>query len=243
MDLSQFKGMCEKCRKRKGCKVSCAPVEMILRDGNPEVFEKTNYKHNAIMLFPADRNERRESTLRAGARDKQAHNKIDAIFSTDGETAFCLNNPQTDKTTVFIYKVFNGFSFQDIATMLDKPVDNVRVLFHKAKERILKALDLCDTRSDVISKAEYSLQVNEQATGKLPKYQKWFLMNKCLGLTPAEIANLEGTNRTNVTAKIKYCADRLKTGDLIFLDPTPEQIRESQERIEKKRARDRKRAA
>ncbi len=104
----------------------------------------------------------------------------------------------------------------------------------------MKALELSDQHLNILDMAKHALKVNEEATGKLPNYQRWFLMNKCLGLMPADIAELEGVKRVDVTSKIRYCADRLKTGSLTFLDPTPEQVAESRKRIDEKRARERK---
>jgi hypothetical protein len=65
-------------------------------------------------------------------------------------------------------------------------------------------------------------------------------MPRTSGVMPADIAELEGVSRINATSKIRYCADRLKTGQLTFLDPTPEQVAESKARLENKAARDRK---
>lgn len=104
--------------------------------------------------------------------------------------------------------------------------------------RILKALELCDKHQSILDKAEYALKRGEQATGKLPKYVKWFLMAKCLGLSPTDIARLEGTTRASVSPKIRYAYARLITSEITLFEVTPEEVEVARDRLEKKRARD-----
>ena len=233
-----FKGMCEKCRKRKSCKIPCAPVENLLQFDNRGASERLNRNENTITLFPVNRREMRETELlglaETGGKDQDA---VDFIFSTDNDKAFTIPNPQKDKTAVFVYKFFKGFSYEDIAVMMDKPVNNVRQLYRQAKARMLKALKALDTRDGIIHKAENILKVSEEATGKLPNYQKWFIMNKCLGLSPGEIARIEGRSQSCISTMLRYCADKLMAGELTLLDPTPEQAQEAKARLDRDRAR------
>ncbi len=239
----QFKDLCARCRKRDACNVPCAFVEKILKEGNAGIFEKIDRKANAVMVYPANKKEVRESTMRAAARDKVGQQKIDAIFSTKSDNPFAHYDPKLRQTSVFIYKVLLGFNYQEIADIFEVTPENIRKIFHKAKRRILKALELCDQNQTRLDKIEHILSVNQEATGRLPKYQKWFLMNKLLGMSSSEIAEFDGTTSATVAAKIRVCADRLVTGNLTFLDPTDDDIKAAQERIEKKRQRDRKKPA
>jgi hypothetical protein len=65
-------------------------------------------------------------------------------------------------------------------------------------------------------------------------------MNKVLGLTAKDIADLEGTTRKIVAPKIRLCYERLITMNISFFEPEPDEINQAQVRIEKKRARERK---
>lgn len=235
-----YQGKCSKCRKRKDCKVPCAFVDEILKQGNPQLFERTSYSENLTMVYPPNKLEKRESNMRAGARDKVGHQKVDGIFSDENDKAWAEFDADLKQTNVFIQRALLGKSWKEIAQLYETTTDHAQKLYCKAHKRMLKALELSDSHQTKLDKAKHALKVNEQATGKLPKYQKWFLMNKCLGLMPTDIAELENVKRVQVTSKIRQCADRLKTGNLTFLDPTPEQVDESQARIDKKRARDRK---
>ena len=104
---------------------------------------------------------------------------------------------------------------------------------------LLKAFELMDKRRAVIDDVKARLRISEKATGKLTKTQKWFLLNKVFGMLPREIAEMEGANVKTVCARIKDVHDRVVTGHVIFLNPTEDEIRAAQARIEKKRQRDR----
>lgn len=239
---SDFKGICDHCRKKAGCKVPCAPVEVILKEDNAAIYERVDYRNNLTILYESGDNGKmiRESTKRGFARDKAVHHKIDALFSTDAESPFANYSPKLKQTAIFIHRLFLGESYEEIAQRFNTTPDHAQKIYHKAHTRILKALDLCDKHQSIIDKAEYALRAGEEATGKLPKYVKWFLMAKCLGLTPVNIAKLEGTTRGIVSPKIRMAYDRIITGNLkLFPEATPEEIEAANARIEKKRVKDR----
>ncbi len=91
-----------------------------------------------------------------------------------------------------------------------------------------------DKRRSLVDNVKARLRISEKATGKLTKTQKWFLLNKVFGMLPRETAEMEGANVKTVCARIKDVPRHV-----IFLNPTEGQIRAAQERIEKKRQRDR----
>ena len=237
---SEIKGYCARCKKKTNCCIPCAFVESILSDGNPGIYERCDNRNGLTILYPvANDKEIRETTIRSAGRDKAYQHKVDGLFSTDSENPFASYQPKLRQTDVFILKVLLGYSYEEIAFRLDSTVDNVHKIYHKAKTRILKALDLLDQHQNALDMADHALKVNGEATGKLPKYQRWFLMNKALGLTPAQIAEIEGTTRRVVSPKIRYCYDRLIAGELTLFEVAPAEIEAARERMEKKRARDR----
>jgi hypothetical protein len=68
------------------------------------------------------------------------------IFSTEAESPFVSYEPKLDHTTVFVFHVLKKWSFQDIAVMLDTDAERVRCLYKDSTKRLLKALEIMDTR-------------------------------------------------------------------------------------------------
>lgn len=95
-----------------------------------------------------------------------------------------------------------------------------------------------DKRRSYADDVESRLRISEKATGKMPKTHKWFLLNKVFGLLPREIAEMDDANLKTVCARIKDVADRVMTGKIIFMNPTEDQIKAAQSRIDKKATRD-----
>ena len=72
----------------------------------------------------------------------------------------------------------------------------------------------------------------------MPKTHRWFLLNKVFGLLPREIAEMEDANLKTICARIKDVADKVMTGRITFMNPTEDQIKAAQSRIDKKAQRD-----
>lgn len=228
--------MCQKCRKRRTCKTPCAFVDEILKQDNRTVFERT--EDDIAVVYPQWR-EVQESVLRREYDDTGKQDEYE-VFNTEADLPWMSTEYQLDRTHVFIMLVFKGWSWDDIAIALDTDSEQVRHLYKDSVKRLLKALEVMDKRQAVVDDVQSRLAISEKATGKLTKTQIWFLLNKVFGLLPREIAEMEGANIKTVCARIKDVYDRVVTGDVIFTDPTPEQIEAAHQRIEKKRARDRK---
>ena len=228
-------GMCGKCRKRKTCKTPCAFVEDILKFENEGVYEKTN--GDSITVYPRWREV--QETVLQGKHEDSGKDRENNIFSTEAENPFASYEPKLDRTHVFINRFFKGMSYQDIATMMDDDPERIRGLYKDSVKRLVKALEVMDKRQAVVDDVKARLRISEKATGKLTKTQKWLLLNKVFGMLPREIAEMEGANVKTVCARIKDVHDRVVTGQVIFLNPSEDEIRAAQERIEKKRQRDR----
>jgi hypothetical protein len=73
-----------------------------------------------------------------------------------------------------------------------------------------------------IDMTHYQKQIEERI-GKLPKGQKWFLLNKLFGVMPSEIAEMEGLKgASSVKQLIIRVSDRLRAGEIRLIDFTPE---------------------
>jgi hypothetical protein len=201
MDLSRFKGLCEKCRKRKSCKVQCAPVEAILREGNHVHEDNLSDK---VIVYPKWR-ERQESVLRAEFAAMGGDGNLDEeLFSTDTPSPWFDVDYKAKRTRVFILRVFYRWDWSDIATAFDTSADHVRKIFDEAKKRALQALEVLDKRRAIIDDAKIRLDISEKATGKLTKTQKWFLLNKLFGLLPREIAEIYDANPSSWSVGQKW---------------------------------------
>ncbi len=175
-----------------------------------------------------------------GETDNQAD--IERMFSTDADNVFLVDEtPKATRAKVFYYHYFEGRPYSELAEIFGKSEPTIRNIYYEAKETLLAGLKILEQRRRVVDDVESRLKISEKATGKMPKTHKWFLLNKVFGLLPREIAEMDDAKVTTVCARIKDVADRVMTGNLIFLDPTPDQIEKAQGRIDKKRARDRKR--
>jgi hypothetical protein len=63
----------------------------------------------------------------------------------------------------------------------------------------------------------------EQRSGRLPKDQRYFLLNKVFGVMPSEIAKMEGLKgSSSVRELIIRVSDELRAGEIRLLDMTPE---------------------
>ncbi len=236
MDLT---GICLKCVHNSTCDQLCAFADDFV-NGPPgqQVYERK--KGNRIFLF-SQKNHVNETSLLGNSDNPDSHFSIDLLFSDISPNPFEGFSPKLKQTVVFIYHFFHKWSYNDIAVMLDASVDNVQKIYAHALDRLRKALDILDDidiRYKTLQSAEYCLKRNEEATGRLNKGQRWFVLNKALGLTIAEIAKLDGVKTKNVQHKVKSVADQIKAGTLTLLDPTPAEVEKATERLEKKKERD-----
>ena len=242
-------GMCAKCSHRKACKTPCAFVEALLKESNKTPFYEVNAKGAEdqpikVIKSKAWRYEINETNLDqykggAPADDSDPREQIDP-FTTLAENPFADLKPTLSQTAVFINRFFLGQSYEDIAAGLGVSGDTVASMFRHAQERLLEALKFIDSRQATIKSYQTLLRRNEASFGKLPKGQKWFLMNQIIGLTIPEIADLEGTPANQVNHRIKETSDRLKTGAIAWLNCSDEDRAAAQARLDKKRHRDRK---
>jgi hypothetical protein len=240
-----YQGMCAKCSHRKSCKTPCAFVEQILKQDNRQPFFEYRGKdlNDQPIIVAKSKNWRHETNEtnldqygKAYAGDKPEQTP----FNTDADNPFANYKPKLNQTEVFINKFFLGRSYDDIAAELAVNVDTVVSMFHHAQQRMIQALKFADDRQKTIDYYKSLLERNEKSFGKLPKGQRWFIMNRVIGLTVPEIAELEGATAHRVNNGIKDVSDRMKSGNLIWLECSDQDRQAARQRIEQKRARDRK---
>jgi hypothetical protein len=214
--------VCPRCSHFKSCRTACAPVAEYLKRDNLCVFEKTHTDADGkttTILFSRSR-ELPESDL---MQDPETGGPADQkVFSTENENPFSEFAPSLKQTGVFFDRFFNGLSYDDLAVKYDMAVETARKTFHNGVNRlleILKAMD-SDKRLDM---THYEKQIEERS-GKIPKGQKWFLLNKLFGLMPSQIAEMEGMKGSSAVRQlIIRVSDQLKAGEIRLIDATPEE--------------------
>lgn len=232
--------MCAKCRKRQACKTPCAFVDAILRDENRPVFEK-KLGSNQIIARPRSQEVRESDFIhKDSSGELNSQELIDAVFSTETDSPFRTNDFKLERTQIFFRHFFKGESYEHLADVYDTDPATIRGIYSNAQKRLIYALELLDKRLPIVNNAKSYIKRAEGITGKLPKNQKHFLLAKLFGLTPKEIENFDGTKQGDVSKNITYVADRLRTGEALFLDPSDLDIKESEKRLERFRATQRK---
>ena len=167
----------------------------------------------------------------------------DPAFSTDNDNPFASFNPKLKQTGIFVDRFFNGFNYEDLAEKYEIKKHTAVSMYSNAVKRILNVLKAMD-KANVVGKKEQYIKQTEERSGKYPKGQKWYLLNKLFGLRPSEIAEMEGMkNSSSVRSLIIRVSDQLKAGEIRLTDCTPEESEEAKTRLDANRVKRRERYA
>lgn len=232
---------CPKCSHYESCEKygPCRPVKEYLSQDNLSVFENSYTDKNGqkvSIVFSRSR-----EMAFSGLTDIDIDS--DPAFSTDSESPFSSFNPNLKQTGVFVDRFFNGFSIADVAEKYKVSKHSASNIYHHAVKRILEVLEIMDQGEAVRKKTQYAKQVEERS-GSLPKGQRWYLLNKALGLMPSEIADLEGLKgSSSVRQLIIRTSDQLRAKEIRLIDCTPEESEEAKSRLDSHRAKRRERHA
>ncbi len=101
---------------------------------------------------------------------------------------------------------------------------------------MMKAFEFSDSRVATFAQRKLAMAPSENATGSLPKYIKWVLMNKVFDPTADKIARRDGTVNASVASKIQVALDQLVWGEYVLLEPAADPIGAAAVRIAQKRA-------
>ena len=230
-------GFCDKCTHFKSCDTPCRPVELFLKKNNLDVFEKnfTDSEGKTVSIIFSRSREIPESALPEIDQD------ADPIFSIENENPFRSFNPHLKKTGIFIDRFFLKFSYQDLAVKYDMSSDNARKTYHNALNRILAVLEAMD-KGKITKQIDFYKKQVEDRSGKFPKGQKWYLLNKLFGLMPSEIAEMEGLEgSSSVRQLIIRVSDQLKAGEIRLIETTPKESKAAKARLDTNRKKRRER--
>jgi hypothetical protein len=244
-----MKDVCAKCAKRNNCKTPCRPVELYLAEDNLTVYEKTatlKTGERVSIVFARSR-ETQQSSLSIGVDkrgDVRLSNKEAEAFSTDNENPFAGFNPQLKQTGIFIDRFFHKSSYSDLAVKYDVNEYDAIKIYHAAGKRLRQVIEAMDDPKGVRNLDHWKKQVKERS-GNIPKGQKWYLLNKLLGLRPSEIAEMEGLDKrsSSVRQLIIRVSDQLKAGEIRLIETTPGEAEAAKARLDEIRKKRRERHA
>jgi DNA-directed RNA polymerase specialized sigma24 family protein len=136
----------------------------------------------------------------------------DNVFSNELESPFRNFTPELKQTGIFIHRFFLRDSYKDIALQFGVSESNARVQYSNAVRKILENLELLDQdeRKDIAS-IHYKKIFRKKAKA-IPKNKKWWVMVNYFGMTPSEVAEIEGTTGRNVSSAICRFDEKVKAG-------------------------------
>jgi hypothetical protein len=185
--------------------------EKTIKGGNGEpitIFYGSKIVQNETFLFGAD-------ACQESIDDRQF------------ESPFKHFEPKKKKTGIFIDRFFHKWSYKDLAVKYQIPVSQVRSAYHAGKQRLLEVIAALDSSKPI--KLDHFREQIAKRSGSLPNGQRWYLLNKLFGLTPAEIAKFEDIKTSKPVYKaIKYVSDRIEAGELDLFQIDPRRGRASQ---------------
>jgi hypothetical protein len=166
----------------------------------------------------------------------------DPAFSTENESPFRSFEPQFKQTGIFIDRFFHKFSYKDLAVKYEITDHDAIKVYHHAVNRVLDVLQIMDEGTEARKREQY-VKKTEERSGKLPKGQRWYLLNKLFGLRPSEIAEMEGLDkkRNSVRQLIIRVSDQLKAGEIRLIETTPEESKAAKARLDEHRKKRRER--
>jgi hypothetical protein len=217
-------------------------VQQYLAEGNLTVFEKTgiNERGETVQIVYARSRETQQSTLSFGvdrSGDHRLSDKEQQAFSTVNENPFAGFKSRLKQTGIFIDRFFHGSSYKDLSTKYDITADNARKTYHNAVNRLREVITAMDTGEVPTKQVNYWRRKVEARSGSLPKGQKWYLLNKLLGLRPSEIAEMEGMKgSSSVRQLIIRVSDQLAAGEIKLTDYTKKESQAAKARLENQRA-------
>ena len=136
-----MKAACQKCKKRKSCKIPCYPVEQMIKGDSPAVFERR--RRDGITVYPGSTRTVHRSSLSSGedtAGNPRLSSEEAQAFSTENENPFRHYEPNHKQTSIFLKRFFGKWSYKDIAQAHDISVDAAPKLYYAAVQRLLSVI-------------------------------------------------------------------------------------------------------
>jgi hypothetical protein len=203
------KGICSKCSHFKMCETPCYPVTRYLYERG-ESFERGG------VIYPLHKQIPISVCLKESEDGRKTANEEEKILSNQLESPFRHFEPGLKMTGIFIQRFFFRKKFKDIAEIYEISQSNARQIYSNALKIILENLKLLDKdgRKDIAT--NHYKKVFRNNAKKIPKNKKWWVMCNYFGLTPSEVAEIEGTTNRNVSSAICRFDQRVRAGKVSF---------------------------
>ena len=212
--VSPFSGACAKCANRKQCKRPCPFVEAILSEDNPKALEK-NVGSNVRVLFP-HRLEIRTSEYSSDDGDDTPLQE--RIFSDENKAYWDeltaeadLLNMRQMQLRVFYEIFFHGANWDDVATMLDMPVNSVKAAYGRAKQRLI-------TVSQAVDKQEFAKIHAQKSLDRFPRWLQVYLLYTVFDMREREIILFLGATQSAVKGAYQKARRYVAEGKVNLLD-------------------------
>ena len=218
-------GVCPKCYHYQRCRVPCYPVAEYLKRGNLSVFEKSHTNpetgETTTIIFSRSREMPESDLLHEFADTGTPADMVQRVFSDQAESPFAEFVPNVKQTGIFLDRFFHKLTYAHLAAKYETSPDTARKIYRNGVKRVLELLRMMDDKPRAME--QYQKQIEERS-GKLPKGQKWFLLNKLFGIMPSEIAEMEGMkSSSSVKQLIIRVSDQLRAGEIRLIESTPEE--------------------
>ena len=144
---------------------------------------------------------------------KDVANDEEKLLSDGLESPFRNFEPKLKITGVFIQRFFLRESYKNIANKYGISKSNARVTYSNAVNIILEELEALDQDGRKEIADNHYKKIYREKCSHMPKNMKWFLMANIFGLTPKEIAEIDGnTTNRNVSTAICRAKEHVKAG-------------------------------
>jgi hypothetical protein len=201
--------MCPKCSHYDFCKSPCYPVARNLYERG-EPFEKNN------VVYPLHKQIPISVCLKESKDGKDSPNNEEKILSDELESPFRHFDSKLKMTGIFIQRFFFRKKFKEIASMYEISTSNARQLYSQAQKTILKNLENLDQDGRKTVAGNHYKKMFQNNAKKIPKNKKYWIMCNYFGLTPSEVAEMEGTTNRNVSSAICKFDQRVRAGKVSF---------------------------
>jgi len=220
---------CKKCSHYPTCTRPCYPVKQFLKEKG-EAFERSG------VLYPLYKQIPLSVCMKEADNGKDVANDEEKLLSDELESPFISFKPKLKRTGVFVRRFFLRESYKDIARDFEITPENAMALYRNAVQIILEKLKHIDKdgRKDIAD--NHYKKMYRKKRNNIPKNMKWYVMANVFGLTPKEIAEIDGnTTNRNVSSAICRVADWVKIEEISLIEFRPEEAKAAKASLDTKR--------
>jgi len=183
--------LCSDCVKKDDCTTTCKPVEKVLREDG--------------FVFERDYSDRVEVApeYRCIQMNRLTEDTIKFQFSEEDGIKFNSDALELRTTTVFIERVFNRRSNEEIAEMLGVNPPHIAKLFHESLTKLDEFLKNLDTR-------RAGIKALKKGKFEFNQPEKFFLLHHVFNFSQPDIAKMFGVKQHVVQSRVEAMAKKYR---------------------------------